>query len=61
MLRDAGLLAMAARGVACAKWCEANDVELAFTPAYGSSANPIEAHFGPLRQFVINKPPPHDH
>jgi transposase len=35
------------------EWCEANDVELAFTPTYGSWANPIEAHFGPLRQFVI--------
>ena len=24
-------------------------VELAFAPTYGSWANPIEAHFGPLR------------
>src|SRR5208283_88988 len=30
-----------------------NAVELAFTPTYGSWANPIEAHFGPLRQFTI--------
>ena len=35
------------------QWCAANDVELVFTPTYGSWANPIEAHFGPLRQFVI--------
>jgi len=34
-------------------WCELNDVELVFTPTYASWANPIEAHFGPLRQFVI--------
>ena len=34
-------------------WCDANDVELVFTPTYASWANPIEAHFGPLRQFVI--------
>lgn len=33
--------------------CEANAVELVFTPTYASWANPIEAHFGPLRQFVI--------
>lgn len=24
-----------------------------FTPAYASWANPIEAHFGPLRQFTL--------
>ena len=24
-----------------------------FTPTYASWANPIEAHFGPLRQFVL--------
>ena len=34
-------------------WCQENAVELAFTPTYGSWANPIEAHFGPLRQFTI--------
>lgn len=36
------------------EWCEENDVELAFTPTYSSWANPIEAHFGPLREFVLN-------
>ena len=36
------------------EWCEQNKVELAFTPTYSSWANPIEAHFGPLREFVIN-------
>jgi transposase len=35
-------------------WCVANQVELAFTPTYSSWANPIEAHFGPLREFVLN-------
>ncbi len=35
-------------------WCEDNNVELCFTPTYGSWANPIEAHFGPLREFVLN-------
>ena len=35
------------------EWCADNAVELAFTPTYGSWANPIEAHFGPLREFTI--------
>ena len=35
------------------QWCADHHVELAFTPTYASWANPIEAHFGPLRQFVI--------
>ena len=35
-------------------WAEANNVELCFTPTYSSWANPIEAHFGPLREFVLN-------
>lgn len=35
------------RGAACHR------VELCFTPTYASWANPIEAHFGPLRTFVI--------
>jgi transposase len=34
-------------------WCDTNAVELVFTPTYASWANPIEAHFGPLRQFVL--------
>jgi hypothetical protein len=41
------------RGRAIREWCDANAVELVFTPTYASWANPIEAHFGPLRQFVI--------
>ena len=41
------------RGPDLRKWCADNDVELCFTPTYASWANPIEAHFGPLRQFVI--------
>jgi len=35
------------------QWCADNKVELVFTPTYASWANPIEAHFGPLREFVI--------
>ena len=35
------------------EWCTTNRVELLFTPTYASWANPIEAHFGPLRQFVL--------
>ena len=42
-------------------WCEDNNVELAFTPTYASWANPIEAHFGPLREFVINNSDYPDH
>ena len=41
------------RGKVVREWCEANAVELLFTPTYASWANPIEAHFGPLRQFVL--------
>ena len=34
-------------------WARRNKVELCFTPTYASWANPIEAHFGALRQFTI--------
>ena len=43
------------------QWCEDNNVELVFTPTYASWANPIEAHFGPLRQFVIANSDHADH
>ena len=36
------------------RWAKRNQVELCFTPTYSSWANPIEAHFGPLREFVLN-------
>lgn len=42
-------------------WCDSNNVELVFTPTYASWANPIEAHFGPLRQFVIANSDHTDH
>ena len=42
-------------------WCEQHHVELVFTPTYASWANPIEAHFGPLRQFVIANSDHADH
>lgn len=35
------------------RWAAKNKVELCFTPTYASWANPIEAHFGPLRQFTL--------
>ncbi|MGW2680378.1 IS630 family transposase [Streptomyces sp. NPDC001436] len=35
------------------RWAVRNKVELCVTPTYGSQANPIEAHFGPLRQFTL--------
>ncbi|MBN6052138.1 transposase, partial [Nonomuraea sp. RK-328] len=34
-------------------WAEKNKVRLLFMPTYASWANPIEAHFGPLRQFTL--------
>ncbi|WP_017578580.1 IS630 family transposase [Nocardiopsis kunsanensis] len=41
------------KGPAICSWARRNKVELCFTPTYASWANPIEAHFGPLRQFTI--------
>lgn len=34
------------------RWAARKKVELRFTPTYASWAHPIEAHFGPLRQFT---------
>jgi transposase len=34
-------------------WAARNNVELCFTPTSASWANPIEAQFGPLRNFVM--------
>lgn len=34
-------------------WAAGHNVELCFTPTYASWANPIEAQFGPLRNFVM--------
>jgi hypothetical protein len=41
------------KGADIDRWAKKNKVELCFTPTYASWANPIEAHFGPLRQFTI--------
>jgi hypothetical protein len=41
------------KGTDLRAWSEDNNIELTFTPTDGSWANPIEAHFGPLRQFTI--------
>jgi len=35
------------------RWARRENVELCFTPASASWANPIEAQFGPLRTFVM--------
>ncbi len=42
------------KGKTIRAWAWQNKVELCFTPTYSSWANPIEAHFGPLREFVLN-------
>ncbi len=39
--------------VAGAQWLASAVTILCFTPTYTSWANPIEAHFGPLREFVL--------
>jgi len=49
------------RGRALREWCETHHVELVFTPTYASWANPIEAHFGPLRQFALANSDHTDH
>src|SRR4051812_9069090 len=41
------------KGPKISSWATAHAVELDFTPTYASWANPIEAHFGPLRSFVL--------
>ncbi len=42
------------KGTKLRDWANRHNVELCFTPTYSSWANPIEAHFGPLREFVLN-------
>ncbi|WP_443044838.1 transposase [Streptomyces sp. Go40/10] len=41
------------KGDAIRRWAKRNRVELCLTPTYASWANPIEGHFGPLRQFTV--------
>src|SRR3954466_3492030 len=41
------------KGAKIRRWAARHHVELCFTPAYASWANPIEVHFGPLRSFVL--------
>ncbi len=41
------------KGQRILRWAAAHAVELCFTPTYASWANPIEAHFGALRQFTL--------
>ena len=42
------------KGTKIRDWAKRHQVELCFTPTYSSWANPIEPHFGPLREFVLN-------
>ena len=41
------------KGTKIRQWARKNRVELCFTPTNASWVNPIEAHFGPLRQFTL--------
>ena len=41
------------KGPVIRSWAKNNKVNLCFTPTNASWANPIEAHFGPLRQFTL--------
>lgn len=41
------------KGSKIRRWAARNKVELCFTPTNASWANPIEVHFGPLRQFTL--------
>ncbi|GAA4235555.1 hypothetical protein FHR32_007724 [Streptosporangium album] len=43
----------ARKGAKIRRWAEKNKVTLCFTPTGASWANPVEAHFGPLRQFIL--------
>jgi hypothetical protein len=42
-------------------WARKHNVELCFTPTEASWANPIEAHFGAVRSFVIANNDPTSH
>ena len=42
-------------------WCVRNKVELCLTPTNASWSNPIEAQFGPLRQFTMANSDHPDH
>lgn len=44
----------ARKGERIRRWAKMSRVELCFTLTYASWANPIEAHFGPLRQFTVD-------
>ncbi len=41
------------KGAKIRRWAWKNNVRLCFTPTNASWANPIEPHFGPLRQFSL--------
>jgi transposase len=41
------------KGSTIRQWARKNKAKLCFTPTNASWANPIEAHFGPFRQFTL--------
>jgi hypothetical protein len=41
------------KGPTIRAWAARHQVQLCFTPTHASWANPIAAHFGPLRSFVL--------
>ena len=41
------------KGTEIRAWARTNKAELCFTPPNASWDNPVEAHFGPLRQFTL--------
>ena len=43
------------------RWAKRENIELCLTPTNASWANPIEAHFGPLRTFVMGNSDYPDH
>ena len=44
---------LAHTGLRIARWAQKHAVQLCFTPTYSSWVDPIEAPFGPLRQFIL--------
>lgn len=43
------------------RWAKKIKVEWCFTPTYAWWANPVEAYFGPLRQFTVATCDPSNH
>ncbi len=43
------------------RWCRDSNVHLIWTPTNASWLNPIECHFGPVKEFVIRNSDYPDH